>query len=194
MNNTGMFHWVFVVGIAATFIIRLRVRLRRSREPLERRSQALERALMGLTFAGVVVAPLLYVCFGIFDGADYALPEWAGWAGTGTFAAALWLLWRTHVDLGQNWSPTLEVTRGQTLTTSGVYRRIRHPMYAAFWLTGISQTLLLQNWIAGFSNLATFALLYFVRVPREERMMREYFGEQYDSWVRNTGRVIPRWS
>ena len=35
------------------------------------------------------------------------------------------------------------------LVTNGIYRRIRHPMYSAFWLWAIAQALLLPNWIAG---------------------------------------------
>ena len=65
-------------------------------------------------------------------------------------------------------------------------------MYAFGWLLGIAQTLLLQNWIAGPSGLVSFALLYFLRVPREEQMMLDQFGDEYQAYMKRTGRVIPR--
>ena len=75
---------------------------------------------------------------------------------------------------------------------SGVYARIRHPIYAGAWLWALAHVLLLHNWIAGWSSLITFAILYVVRVPREERMMLERFGDAYRSYIERTGRVLPR--
>jgi protein-S-isoprenylcysteine O-methyltransferase Ste14 len=96
------------------------------------------------------------------------------------------------VDLGQNWSPSLEIGEQQTLVTHGVYRRIRHPMYAAHWMWSIAQALLLHNWIAGPAGLVCFLPLYLMRVPREEQMMFDHFGAAYRAYITRTGRVIPR--
>ena len=49
--------------------------------------------------------------------------------------------------------------------------------YTHMWLWGVAQTLLLQNRVAGFSSLVLFLPLYLLRVPREERMMVEEFGD-----------------
>jgi protein-S-isoprenylcysteine O-methyltransferase Ste14 len=105
---------------------------------------------------------------------------------------ALWLFWRSHTDLGRNWSVTLEVRKGHQLVSNGVYRSIRHPMYASIWLTSVAQGLLLQNWLAGWPGLVTFGLMYFVRISREERMMCEVFGQQYRDYMRQTGRIFPQ--
>jgi protein-S-isoprenylcysteine O-methyltransferase Ste14 len=107
-------------------------------------------------------------------------------------AMAVWLFWRSHADLGRNWSPSLELREGHELVTEGVYRSVRHPMYASMWLWGVAQALLLQNWIAGWVSLVMFMPLYLLRVPREERMMLDEFGEEYRAYMDRTGRVIPR--
>jgi len=52
---------------------------------------------------------------------------------------------RTHKDLGRNWSVTLEVREQHALVTNGVYSRVRHPMYSAFWLWALAQALLLPK-------------------------------------------------
>jgi hypothetical protein len=57
---------------------------------------------------------------------------------------------------------------------------------------GVAQVLLLPNWIAGFSALVAVALLCIVRVPRDESMMCEFFGDEYRHYMRRTGRVVPR--
>jgi protein-S-isoprenylcysteine O-methyltransferase Ste14 len=64
-------------------------------------------------------------------------------------------------------------------------------MYASMWLWGVAQALLLQNWIASWAGLVMFLPLYLLRVPREERMMLEEFGEEYRAYMNRTGRVVP---
>jgi protein-S-isoprenylcysteine O-methyltransferase Ste14 len=65
-------------------------------------------------------------------------------------------------------------------------------MYASQWLWSLAQMLLLPNWIAGWSSLATFLPLYLSRVPNEERMMLDHFGDAYRAYAERTGRVLPR--
>ncbi len=42
-----------------------------------------------------------------------------------------------------------------------------------------------------FSAVAIPAFL--ARVPREEQMMIEQFGKDYQAYMRNTGRFLPKW-
>jgi protein-S-isoprenylcysteine O-methyltransferase Ste14 len=76
--------------------------------------------------------------------------------------------------------------------TGGVFKHIRHPMYAAHLLWGIATPLMLHNWIAGFSFLALSLVQYITRISAEERMMLEQFGEEYSRYMEGTGRLIPR--
>jgi protein-S-isoprenylcysteine O-methyltransferase Ste14 len=105
--------------------------------------------------------------------------------------AALWLFRRSHVDLGRNWSISLEVRDHHALVKNGVYRLIRHPMYSSFFLLGVAQVLLLPNWFAGGSGLVGAGILYAFRVRREEQMMLESFGEEYRTYMTDTKRLIP---
>jgi len=196
-----IFKVVWVIGLILASVPRVRyTRLYRQKRIADDRNTGLDigldMLLVALPALGMFFIPLLYMLTPWLDFADYRLPTWAslvaGLVGAVTFAVALWLLWRSHADLGRNWSPKLEVMEEHSLVTQGVFRHIRHPMYAAHLLWGIAQAFLLQNWIAGWAFLVSSLPLYLVRIPREEQMMLEHFGDEYREYMSRTGRVIPR--
>ena len=106
-------------------------------------------------------------------------------------AAALIMFRLTHKALGKMWSVSLQLKQDHKLITTGIYRRLRHPMYTAFWLMALAQALLLPNWIAGPAGLVGFGFLFFSRVGPEERLMEQAFGDEYRDYKARTKRVIP---
>lgn len=152
----------------------------------------LEKLLLVGVIIGMMVLPLLYVFTPLLDFSNYHLPAWASIIGLALMPFTLWLFYRSHKDLGKNWSPSLEVRANHTLVTEGVYKKVRHPMYSAIWLWSIMQALVLHNYIAGLGALLTFGLLYFLRVGREESMMIAEFGPIYEAYIMKTGRVFPK--
>ncbi len=196
------FKIVFLIGfiagsiIRAVWVIRVPHWWRNKQTIAAERETGMDKPLLILSFIGMQVIPLVYVLTSWLDFADYHWPMWAGLVaglvGAAVFVVALWLLWRAHADLGQNFSPELKIRQGHSLVSRGIFRHIRHPMYSAHWLWGIAQALLLQNWIAGLALLVCFLPLYLLRIPHEEQMMLEQFGEQYRLYMKRTGRIIPR--
>ena len=184
---------IFIAGFVAYIVIR-GVFEQRSKEGKNvikqvRRGEVVVILVMAM---GSMLLPIAYLLTPFLGFADYQLPQFAAYIGTAAMLAALWLFWRSHADLAENWSRTLEMREGHKLITRGVYRSVRHPMYAAICLFSIAQGLSLHNWLAGWSALAGFVILYFVRVGREERMMAEHFGQEYRDYVSKTGRLFPR--
>ena len=191
------FKALYFLGMLAEIAIRLpHERRRRGQRVAVGRVSGMEQSLLGLMFLEMLFVPAVHALTSWLDRADYRLsPEAGGRAGeigVVVLAAAVWLFWRSHADLGRNWSPSLQLREGHELVTEGVYRSIRHPMYASQWVWGVAQTLLLRNWISGWSGLVLFAAPYLSRVPREEQMMLEQFGEEYRAYMARTGRIIPR--
>ena len=150
----------------------------------------LELVLLALAWAGYFV-PLIWIASPVFSFAEYPLRAAPLAAGVLCLVGGLWLFYRSHADLGTNWSITLQVREQHRLITRGVYRRIRHPMYAALLLYAVGQALALPNWIAGPSYLVAFGILYLFRVGAEERMMLAQFGDEYSAYMTRTRRLVP---
>ena len=139
-----------------------------------------------------MVAPLAYILTPHLNIANYAVPDGLAWFGALLITVSLLLLQRSHSDLGINFALTPGVHGEQSLIGKGVYRYVRHPMYASLWLWVLSMPLLLQNLIAGAIFLVVFGAFYLARVPVEEAHMTEKFGQEYREYMEETGRLLPR--
>ena len=189
----NIFPLSYLIGLVAGSVIRVWYgrKFKQDRTAIFR-EEGLVVGLLASLWGLAILMPFFCVFTNWLDFADYDLPAWAGCVGVLTFIIALWLLCRSHADLGRNWSVTTEIKERHALVTNGVFRYIRHPMYAAHLLWGIAQALLIQNWIAGLASVVVFLPLYVLRVRREERVMLEQFGEGYRSYMSRTGRIMPR--
>jgi protein-S-isoprenylcysteine O-methyltransferase Ste14 len=117
-------------------------------------------------------------------------PNWLRWFGIGFgFLSIPFLLW-VHYVLDEEWSITLKLQTGHKLVTSGPYRRIRHPMYTALIMYELSWVLVSASILFLVYYVIT-VILMIVRIPKEERMMLENFGEEYRSYMKRTGRLLP---
>jgi protein-S-isoprenylcysteine O-methyltransferase Ste14 len=183
---------VWWAGIIGWYVIRYPHQRRSRKTPIAWRGELTrEGILLAISFAGLFILPVIYVTAGEPRVADYAFRPILAWFGTAVFAGALVGFYLTHRDLGRFWSVTLEIRQTHRLVTTGVYRRVRHPMYAAFFLWAVAQALLLPNWIAGPAGLAGFGILFGLRVGREELMMEATFGDAYRAYAARTWRVVP---
>jgi protein-S-isoprenylcysteine O-methyltransferase Ste14 len=183
---------VYWIGIIAEIAIRAPWQKNRKAAKAEQRVSRNEKILLGLLWIFMFILPLIYSVTGWLDFADYTLPVWMGWLGVVLMACALIVFTRAHMDLKSNWSPSLEIFEGHTLVTNGIYKYIRHPMYASQWIWVVAQILLLWNWVAGPLDLLFFIPFYILRVRAEEKMMLDTFGDRYLEYKKNTGAVIPR--
>lgn len=180
-------------GVVAWFVMRLPFQRKARRMAVSdaRHRNARDMTLLSISSLGLGVIPLVYALTGWPRALSYqtSLPQVA--AGVLVFLAALWLFWRTHRALGRFWSVTLEIKDKHQLITTGVYEKVRHPMYSAFFLWALAQALLLPNLLAGLSGLIGFGTLFFFRIGREEQMMREAFGAEYEAYAARTKKIIP---
>lgn len=183
-------HYLAIIG---TVVIRFpHERVRQKQEISSYRAALRERFLVFLVFLGMYLIPSILLFKPLPTPLDVGGSTYLLIPGIIIDIAALYLFWRSHHDLGRMWSPVLETRPGHTLITSGVYAYVRHPMYTSIFLLTIAQAFLLSSAIAGVSGLICFSILYALRVPDEENMMVDMFGDQYRRYCKRTSRIIPK--
>jgi protein-S-isoprenylcysteine O-methyltransferase Ste14 len=118
-----LFQALYLVGLIIGSIIRAWYvrKYKQDRKAIFRKEGLLVGTLASL-WGVAILFPLLHIFTRLLSFADFALPTWAGWVGVVTFVFALWLLCRSHVDLGRNWRVTTEITEGHKLVTTGVFK------------------------------------------------------------------------
>ncbi|MEH2477692.1 protein-S-isoprenylcysteine O-methyltransferase Ste14 [Nitrobacteraceae bacterium AZCC 2146] len=189
-SHLGIYVWA--IGVIAWFVIRYPyARKARRTATLRAVGWSRERILLAVATIGLFVIPVLWLATGWPRALNYDLNYAAVVVGALLYVASLWLFRRSHKDLGRQWSASLEIRESHQIVRAGVYRRIRHPMYASFWLWALAQAFLLPNAVAALSGLVAIAILFFTRIDFEERMLLEAFGDDYRAYMRETKRIIP---
>lgn len=146
---------------------------------------------MIISATGLGLLPVLSLATRWLSFADY-VPSWPQFALGIMVGLTAWSLFRlTHAALGRFWSVSLDIRAEHRLITEGIYAKLRHPMYSAFWLMALAQALLLPNWFAGCAGLFGFGYLFFARIGPEEKMMEDRFGLAYKAYRERTFRIIP---
>jgi protein-S-isoprenylcysteine O-methyltransferase Ste14 len=107
--------------------------------------------------------------------------------------AAVAFIYLVHRELGVYFSTTLVIREGHRLVRTGPYRLVRHPMYSAYLCLFIGTLLFTANWLLGLSGIAIIASLMVLRIRKEEALLLERFGTEYQAYRQSTGMFIP-WS
>ena len=117
--------------------------------------------------------------------------DWLRSMGIALGVLSLVLYAWSRTTLGKEWSSYLQMQKKHHLVTTGPYAWIRHPIYLSLigFMTGIS--LVGANWFLIAFLVVSFADLI-LRIPKEEQMMVEEFGEEYEAYIRRTGKLLPK--
>jgi protein-S-isoprenylcysteine O-methyltransferase Ste14 len=105
-------------------------------------------------------------------------------------AGAVLLIWASVV-LGRFLLHEAAIREDHALVASGPYRFVRHPVYSGYL------ALLLGSGIAALNVclllLWPVSLLgILIQAASEEQLLGERFGQDYQRYVRRTGRLVPR--
>jgi protein-S-isoprenylcysteine O-methyltransferase Ste14 len=93
--------------------------------------------------------------------------------------------------LGKNWANQIIIYKDQTLVTSGIFRIVRHPLYASLIWIFFGASILFMNLVALLSNLLIFVPFMYYRAKQEEKMLTEEF-KDYPKYKKKVGMFFPK--
>lgn len=148
-----------------------------------------ENVIAFLVGIGLFVLPLFDIFSNYLDKYSFELPLMARIIAVAGLLISLAIYTKSHIDLGRQWSPILETKTDHKLITSGIYKKMRHPMYLAFGLWAILVGFLIPNYLTILVSVMSFLILYYVRIPEEEELMVKQFGKEYVEYRKRTGTI-----
>lgn len=77
------------------------------------------------------------------------------------------------------------------LIQHGIYKYLRHPSYTGTLLEAVGMLVAARSLYGLVLFLLAASSLFFLRIRREEQMMCDQFGEEYQAYQKRTYRLIP---
>lgn len=114
-----------------------------------------------------------------------------GWIGI--IAAILGMLvtsW-SRIALGRYWSDKVILQTEHQLIRTGPYSCMRHPLYSGVLLAVLGTALVLGE-VRGLLSFVILLVNYAIKAKREERILTERFGAEFNRHVERTGFLLPR--
>lgn len=167
------------------------VQLRRASraEPARERTDA--SSWIGIILQGLAIAVA-------FTGSTRFEKPWFGEAQVVTAALPVLLALGGYLlfdgaarELGRNWSLVARVREDHVLVTGGPFALVRNPIYLAMMLMMTAAGFALGHLVQLMIAVPLFILATALRVAREERLLRERFGEAFDDYAARVPRLIP---
>jgi protein-S-isoprenylcysteine O-methyltransferase Ste14 len=200
MDTSIAFRIAFFILLGALLVIRLifNLRIHQQGERVMPDREAIRKEGIGLFTSRVVLFFVLITILVLYaidhpwmKAFNFTLPGWLRWLGFTIGLLSIGFLFWTEFELGRQYSPQLQLRQEHQLITTGPYTQIRHPLYTAQDGFGLGLALVSSNWFFLAFFIISLVGLWF-RVPKEERMMLDQFGEQYQNYIKRTGRFLPK--
>jgi len=124
-----------------------------------------------------IISSIFLAGFGIWVAMHASMIDWTPVrvAGAAVATVSFVLLTLARIELGRSFSIT---ARARKLVTTGIYSRIRNPIYffSALFLAGVT---IAAGWFKPLLLLLVLLPVQWARARREERMLTQAFGEEY---------------
>ena len=139
-------------------------------------------------FAEMFGFPLILNIFSPFFDYPKLVPISRQMFGRFGMIAGTWLTLAGIVLVIMGWR---RIYRSEGLVTDGIYRLIRHPQYAGLFL-------IMLGWLLHWPTLLTLIffpvllVVYYRLAASEDAALQQYFGEEFETYKRQTPRFIPR--
>lgn len=106
-----------------------------------------------------------------------------------TASGLLFSVWARH-HLGKNWSQAVTIKEDHELITSGPYALVRHPIYTGLLLAFVGSAVARGECRGLLAVALVFSVLWF-KLRLEEKLLRQQFGESYETYSRQVAALVP---
>src|SRR5579864_8072762 len=106
-------------------------------------------------------------------------------------ALSLWLMWRAIIVLGKQWAYVARIVEGHALITEGPYNLVRNPIYTGMFGMLVATGLAASRWYTLIAAILFFLCGTRVRVRREENLLRQSFGAEFEIYRSRVPALIP---
>jgi protein-S-isoprenylcysteine O-methyltransferase Ste14 len=111
-------------------------------------------------------------------------------AGLAVTCAGLGFAVMARVHLGKNWSGRPAIREDHTITRTGPYALVRHPIYTGL-LTAVLGTAIATGSLTAFFVMFVILLSFVIKIRMEEQFLLEEFGDEYARYRREVKALIP---
>lgn len=96
-----------------------------------------------------------------------------------------------RLNLKDNWANHIKIYDGHKLITIGMYKIVRHPLYASIMLMLFGGSLAYRNWASAVLTMFVFIPFMYYRAKQEEELLSKEF-EEYNDYKKQVGMFFPK--
>jgi len=120
-----------------------------------------------------------------------ALPDWIFYMGIFLMFSGVMVRQYAIAILGRFFSLSVQLSEDHRVVDRGPYRLVRHPSYTGILITFAGLGLAVQSLGALLVLLVVFGISFGYRMHVEERTLLSELGQDYNSYMKRTRRLIP---
>jgi len=180
-----------MLGFLAFFIALLVARARVARAPTAAMSQSAPITRLWIVVQGIGIGAAG------FGPVDVALDPMSGTAIAEAVIVALLmggtvgLFDASSRAMGKNWAVVAQTRSDHVLVRNGPFRWVRNPIYVALGLFMVAMAIAFGHWRNLVVAVPLYAIGTWMRVVREEALLRTQFGTAFDDYAARVKRFVP---
>jgi len=93
--------------------------------------------------------------------------------------------------LARYWTLFSTTEKEQKLVKTGIYAKVRHPIYLSGLILSLGFTLIAGN-LYGLLFFILSLVAFVTRIKKEERELITKFGEEYKEYAKETSLLVPK--
>lgn len=105
--------------------------------------------------------------------------------------ASAWMVIDSVSALGKQFSISARIVSGHELVRIGPFAVVRHPIYSGMLGLLVATAIAYSTWLGLIASIALYLIGTSMRIRKEERLLRDEFGAEYDAYASEVPALVP---